>query len=185
MGENVADGNAAKKIEDQQENTNEEAEGAKPKDRKPFILTLLVIINTVFLLSVGAGLYYFVGKVQEATQQENVVDKDKDLITPSAKEAKIVAIEPFYVNLSGSEGYKLLKVTMSMEVENAEVQDEISKRQAQVQDIVLVLLSSKTYGEISGENAKRKLKEEIMDTVNSFLTKGKIKKILFTEFMYN
>lgn len=181
----MAEGNAAKKMDDQQEKGGEEVDGAKPKDRKPFILTLLIVVNTVFLLSVGVGLYYFVNKVQEATQQENVVDKDKDLITPTQKEAKVVAIEPFYVNLSGSEGYKLLKVTMSMEVENAEVQDEISKRQAQIKDIVLLLLSSKTYGEISGENAKRKLKEEITDTVNSFLTKGKIKKILFTEFMYN
>jgi flagellar basal body-associated protein FliL len=51
--------------------------------------------------------------------------------------------------------------------------------------VIIVLLTSKTYGEVSGENAQTKLKEEITDTVNSFLTKGKIKKILFTEFLFN
>ena len=131
------------------------------------------------------GLYYFSQKVQDMATSGQEIDEQKDVISPSASEAKMVSMEPFFINLSGSEGYKLLKVTMSMEVENAETQDEISNRQAQIKDIVLVLLSSKSYGEVSGENAQRRLKEEIMDTVNSFLTKGKIKKILFTEFLFN
>ena len=86
---------------------------------------------------------------------------------------------------TGSEGYKLMKVTMSLEVDSPQAQDEILKRQAHVRDVILVLLTSKTYGEVSGENAQQKLKDEIVDTVNSFLTKGKIKKILFTEFLFN
>ena len=100
-------------------------------------------------------------------------------------EAKIVSMDPFYVNLSGSEGYKLLKVTMSFEVDSTATQEEIVKRQAQIKDIIIILLSSKNYGEISGENAQQRLKDEIMDTINSFLAKGKVKKILFTEFIFN
>lgn len=179
----MADQNAAKKVEDQEQVEGEEG-AEKKKDRKPIVLTLLLVVNSVFLLCVGFGLYYFVSKVQEATQKQTTVQED-DAVTPPALETKLVSFEPIYVNLNGSEGYKVLKVTMSMEVENTEVQDEISRRETQIKDIILVLLSSKTYGEVSGENAKRLLKEEIIDTVNSFLTKGKIKKILITEFLFN
>jgi flagellar FliL protein len=108
----------------------------------------------------------------------------KDEKKPSEHELKLVALETFYVNLDGSEGYKLLKVTMSLEVDTTPAQDEILRRQAQVRDMIIILLTSKRYGEVSGENAQDKLKAEIIDTVNSILTKGKIKKILFTEFLF-
>lgn len=164
------------------------AEAAPPKDRKALILTGLLIFNTLVMLGVGIGLFMYRQSTQEALKQENkMLEESHTEATEkkkSADEAKLVALEPFIVNLSGSEGYKLLKVAMSLEVENTGTQEEINKRQAQVKDIVLVLLSSKTYGEVSGENAQQKLKDEIMDTVNSFLTKGKIKKILFTEFIF-
>jgi flagellar FliL protein len=190
FGGRVAD--AAKKDEKEEKGgKGEKAEGAAeapPKDRKGLILTILLVFNTLVILGVGIGLFMYVQTTKEALKHDEKIltenhEETKEK-TKSAEEAKLVALEPFIVNLSGSEGYKLLKVAMSLEVENAPTQEEITKRQAQVKDIVLVLLSSKTYSEVSGDQAQQKLKDEIMDTVNSFLTKGKIKKILFTEFIF-
>jgi flagellar protein FliL len=165
-----------------------DAEGAPPKDRKALILYALLVFNTLVILGVGIGLFMYVKTTKEALAHENKAIEESTEATAeknkSAVEAKLVTIEPLIVNLSGSEGYKLLKVAMSFEVENAETQDELTKRQAQVKDIALLVLGSKTYSEISGQNAQQKLKDEIMDTINSFLTKGKIKKILFTEFIF-
>ena len=61
----------------------------------------------------------------------------------------------------------------------------IEKRKAQIRDIIIIILSSKTYDEVSTREGKDGLKSEIKDTLNAFLTKGKIVNVYFTEFIYN
>lgn len=190
----VAD--AAKKIE---ESPKEAAGGdaGQTKDRKPLVLMILIIVNSLALLGVGAGLYMYSQETRKALSQQNEIadtageadhggghgeaDKKAD---PSKDEAKMVPLESFIINLNGSEGYKFMKITMSLEVDSTATQEEILKRQAQVRDTIVVLLTSKSYSEVAGENGQQKLKDELIDTVNSFLVKGKIKKILFTDFLF-
>lgn len=98
---------------------------------------------------------------------------------------KTIPMETFLVNLSGNRGNKLLKVNMDLEVEGGKISEEIDKRKPQIRDIIIILLSSKTYTQLSSPEGKEFLREEIRDTVNSFLTSGKIKRVLFTEFIFN
>lgn len=98
---------------------------------------------------------------------------------------KTIPMETFLVNLSGNRGNKLLKVNMDLEVEGGKISEEIDKRKPQIRDIIIILLSSKTYAQLSSPEGKEFLRDEIRDTVNSFLTSGKIKRVLFTEFIFN
>lgn len=98
---------------------------------------------------------------------------------------KTIPMETFLVNLSGNRGNKLLKVNMDLELQGAKVAEEIDKRKPQIRDIIIILLSSKTYAQLSSPEGKEYLRDEIRDTVNSFLTTGKIKRVLFTEFLFN
>ena len=98
---------------------------------------------------------------------------------------KTIPMETFLVNLSGNRGNKLLKVNMDLELEGGKIADEIDKRKPQIRDIIIILLSSKTYAQLSSPEGKEFLRDEIRDTVNSFLTTGKIKRVLFTEFLFN
>lgn len=184
---------AAKKLEE----SPKEAAGADAgptKDRKPLVLMILIIVNSLALLGVGVGLYTYSEATRKALKQENEIadtaegsdahGADKKNEAAAKDEAKMVPLESFIINLNGNEGYKFMKITMSLEVDSTATQEEIVKRQAQVRDTIVVLLSSKSYGEVAGENGQQKLKEELIDTVNSFLVKGKIKKILFTDFLF-
>lgn len=98
---------------------------------------------------------------------------------------KMIPLETFLVNLSGNRGSKVLKLNMELEVEGERIGDEIDKRKAQIRDIIIILLSSKTYAQLSSTEGKDFLRDEIRDTVNAFLTKGKIKRVHFTEFIFN
>src|SRR5690606_9351791 len=98
---------------------------------------------------------------------------------------KVVPMETFLVNLAGSRGGKLAKITMELEVSSADVMGEIDRRKPQIRDIIIILLSSKNYEQVSSREGKDFLREEIRDRVNSFLTKGKINKVYFTEFLLN
>lgn len=188
---------AAKKIEEAPKEAPS-AEAGPTKDRKPLVLMILIIVNSLALLGVGFGLYTYSEATRKALKQENEIADTgaegaeghdahggaKKEEVAAKDEAKMVPLESFIINLNGNEGYKFMKITMSLEVDSAGAQEEIVKRQAQVRDTIVVLLSSKSYGEVAGENGQQKLKEELIDTVNSFLVKGKIKKILFTDFLF-
>ncbi|MCB0356990.1 MAG: flagellar basal body-associated FliL family protein, partial [Bdellovibrionales bacterium] len=54
-----------------------------------------------------------------------------------------------------------------------------------IRDIIIVILSSKTYSQVSTKDGKDVLRGEIRDQVNLFLTKGQIKRVYFTELIYN
>jgi flagellar protein FliL len=158
---------------------------------KPIILYVLVILNMLVVAGVGAMVY--LGKQKELSQA-NTIDK---VVTAVAEDAaktseneedfigKMIPMETFLVNLSGTRGNKVLKVNMELEVEGAKIAEEIDKRKPQLRDIIIILLSSKTYTQLSSAEGKEFLREEIRDTVNSFLTKGRIKRVHFTEFIFN
>lgn len=175
---------------------------------KPIILYALVILNMLVVAGVGAMLFL---SRKHDTENAKALDKAANGMVQDAggghgeahgdaKDGhgeghakadegdfigKMIPLETFLVNLSGNRGNKVLKVNMELEVEGDRIADEIDRRKAQIRDIIIILLSSKTYAQLSATEGKEFLREEIRDTVNSFLTKGKIKRVHFTEFIFN
>lgn len=96
---------------------------------------------------------------------------------------RLVPLETFLVNVSGTRGRKLVKINMELEVTNAEVQEEVEKIKPKIRDYIIIITSSKTFAEISSKEGKDALREEIKNQLNLFLTKGKITKVYFTEFI--
>ena len=170
---------------------------------KPIILYILVLIN--MLVVAGVGLMVYSGRqkdIANAKAIEKVANgaaegehgaahgegheggheegaEEEDFV------GKMIPLETFLVNLSGNRGNKVLKVNMELEVEGERIAEEIDKRKPQIRDIIIILLSSKTYAQLSSTEGKDFLRDEVRDTVNAFLTKGKIKRVHFTEFIFN
>lgn len=164
---------------------------AAPAAPKPVLLIILLVFNMAMLGGVGVMLYLGrkkeeakpsieqVVKGEHEAQQQEEETEGEDII------GKMIPLETFVVNLAGSRGGKLAKISMELEVSSTQVQEEIDKRKPQVRDIIIILLSSKTYEQVAAKEGKDHLRDEIRDTVNSFLTKGKIKRVYFTEFIFN
>jgi flagellar FliL protein len=72
---------------------------------------------------------------------------------------------------------------MSIESQEMKVNEEYEKRLPQLRDTILTVLSSKSYGEISDSEGKKKLREEIIQRLNRSLRGFQVKTIYFTEFM--
>lgn len=169
-----------------------EAAAAAPeaKQSKPTLFIILAIINMAVVGGVGAMLYLGKKKDNQEPKVEHVVAGEHDAQRSDAEKVESfssenVKLEPFVVNMAGSRGRRLARVTMELEVDSTKVSEEIESRSAQIRDIIIILLSSKTFEAVSSRDGKESLREEIKDNVNGFLTKGKIKKVLFTEFIYN
>ncbi len=166
------------------------AGAAEPKSSKSSLLLILVIVNMVVVVAVGAMVYMSRQKDGDSATIDKVIQgaamehqgasiADADFI------GQLIPLESFLVNLSGTRGNKLLKVSMELEIDGEQLREEIDKRKPQIRDIIIILLSSKTYAQVSSTEGKESLREEIRNTLNSFLTRGKIKRVLFTEFIFN
>jgi len=61
--------------------------------------------------------------------------------------------------------------------------DELNLLKPKLRDSILDLLSAKTYKEMMDPIGKQRLRDEIALRANAYLTKGKIIKVYFTEFV--
>lgn len=173
----------------------EEAQAQQPQapqgggGQKPTLFIVLAIVNMIVIGAVGFMVWK--GNMKRAAQpniddviQGEHADQQQEK-TEDPYIGKLIPLETFLVNLAGSRGRRLAKINMEIEVEGERVEEEIDKRKPQIRDIIIILLSSKTYAQISSKEGKDFLRAEIRDTVNAFLTKGKIRSVYFTELIYN
>lgn len=161
-----------------------------PQAQKPILFIILLVFNMAVVGAVAVMLYMNRKKDEAKPSIDHVVQgeheaQEKEKAKEEEFVGKLIPLETFVVNLAGSRGGKLAKVNMELEVNNEAVQEEIDKRKPQLRDIIIILLSSKTFEQISTKEGKDGLRDEIRDTINSFLTKGTIKRVYFTEFIFN
>lgn len=175
--------------EEKMESTGQAAAGSG-SGQKPILLIILAVVNMLVVGAVGFMLYKNRAKEDAQPKIEHVIQGEAQAQESEAHDAKnaigtVVPLETFIVNLAGSKGRKVAKVNMEIEVVGDKVLDEIENRKAQIRDIIIIILSSKTYEEVSTREGKENLRNEVKDTINSFLVQGKIAKVFFTEFIYN
>jgi len=87
------------------------------------------------------------------------------------------------VNLSDHGGKRYLRVTMALELDDQESVATVESRLPQIQDAVLMILPTKTYEDVSTTDGKIALRKQIMEKINSLMTKGSVTNIYFTEFV--
>ncbi|MFZ4404522.1 MAG: flagellar basal body-associated FliL family protein [Pseudobdellovibrionaceae bacterium] len=166
------------------------ASGSAGSGQKPTLFIILAVVN--MLVVAGVGFMLLKGKQKEAAEPkiEHVIKGEAEAQHHEATEekeiiGKVLPLEAFIVNLAGSKGRKVISINMELEVEGEKVTEEIDKRKPQIRDIIIIILSSKTFEQIATREGKDALRTEIKDTVNSFLVQGKITNVFFTNLIYN
>lgn len=173
--------------EEKAKSTEAAAAPAAPTGQKPVMLIVLVLINMAVVLGVGFMVWKSkqtppptIDQIVAGEKQQSEADK-----TFTEEVGKVIPLETFIVNLANSKGRKVLKVNMELEVTGSDIVQEVDNRKAQIRDFIIIILSVKTYEQISTKEGKDDLRTEIKDKVNSFLSKGKITNVYFTELIYN
>lgn len=90
----------------------------------------------------------------------------------------------FTVNLADPGERLFIKAGVSVELSNAEAGAELTSRDPQVKDIVISVLSSRTMADVSSYEGKEAVKKDILGRINRLLTKGKVRSVFFTEFVF-
>ena len=149
------------------------------------ILLLLIGVVMVLMLGLGGGLFMMWNKLSTLNTQSvadagEKPDQEKNLEHPLGP---IFSLDTFIVNLADKGGNRYLRVTMDLEMGNAELETEINKRLPQVRDSILMILPTKRFEDISTIQGKTALRDEMLETINGYLAQGKITKIYFKEFV--
>jgi len=161
-------------------------EGAEAPGGKKKIGMIIGIIVGLLVLG-GGGYYAYINFFKEKPVEEKPADEDEAKeAAPLEKDVNLglmFPLDPFVVNLAGSEGKRFLKVTISLELSTPEVNLELKKNIQKITDSILVLLSSKAFEDVYSVEGKFKLKDEMTTRVNRFLVVGHVKDAYFTEFI--
>jgi flagellar protein FliL len=148
---------------------------------------IMKLVLPIVALVIGVGGGYFMGSsmtessMNEAAQLEPVEEKvSKD---PNAMVGEMFKLAPFVVNLNEPRGNRYLKTTIQLEMDSEALLAELERRSAQLQDVILSLLTSKSSKELQALEGKFRLREELLSRINALLVNGVVTRIYFTEFV--
>ena len=149
------------------------------------IVFLLIGVLMLLMLGLGGGLYMMWNKLsalnaQTMTNAVNNPDMEENI---EHLPGPIFSLDTFIVNLADKGGNRYLRITMDLELENPDLEGEITKRLPQVRDSILMILPTKRFEDISTVQGKTTLRDQIMEIINGFLAQGKITNIFFKEFV--
>ena len=164
----------------------DEEEGEEQEEEKKGLPIKLILIVVGVLALAGGGYFAYTNFFQEEPVEE--LKKEEGTDGENAEELPpglgvMFTMDPFVVNLAGSEGKRFLKVTATLELSSPEVNPEFEENLQKITDSILVLLSSKSFEDVYSVQGKFKLKDEITTRVNRFLVVGHVKDAYFTEFI--
>src|ERR1041384_718086 len=88
------------------------------------------------------------------------------------------------------EANRYLKATILLELNSdnksekqaAGFLDEVKRREPQIRDLIIREVGGKTFREVNSPQGKEQLKDELRLKINGLLTKGELKRIMFTSF---
>ncbi len=159
----------------------EETEGEEPvpeqKKGSSLKWIIIAVIAVLVLGGGGAGAYFFLFKSHPPAAEKKQAEAAKPVV------AVFWPMDPFIVNLIDNEGERYLKVVMQLELSDQLALEELNLLKPKIRDSILDLLSAKTFKEMIDPIGKQRLRDEIALRANGFLTKGKIVKVYFTEFV--
>lgn len=161
------------------------------KGISPKIIIIALLVNVVALIGLAAAVWMQFSKDKTQVSLGDIEASKSSSPAPAEGEAKADAPaaasqfikENFRVNLAESGGAHFAIVDVEIEVDDDFVKEEVLRLRPKIRDFVVVILSSKTYEQISSVDGRDFLREEIRNKINGYLSRGQIKNIYFTQFI--
>lgn len=169
------------------------AEENVTEEKKSSKTLLFIIIGAVILLiliGVAAAVLVYSGDKKAETQNDNTANTQAKSSTHSTKDANLLSIgplyaidKPFIVNLMTQNSRRYLKTSITLELSNDKLQEEVDSKSTIIKDIIIDVLSSKSIEKIVTAKGKEAIKDEMLQRINQVLVDGSVNNIFFTEFV--
>jgi flagellar protein FliL len=159
---------------DKKEEPEAQEQPIEPKKKKFNLKWMIIILVIVMIIGAGtaAGLYFFLK-----------TDAKKPAAAAQPAALSTWPMEAFIVNIADTNGERYLKLVVQLEVSDPLVIPELEQLKPRLRDSILDLLTPKTYKDLVDLSGKQRLREDIAGRINNSLSKGKVTKVYFTDFV--
>jgi len=130
----------------------------------------VTMFTMIGLIVISVGLYFYVSHAAQAKSEPPTVSEIVKNLSVSTDEIT--------TNLRGN---KFIKISFLMQVSNKAAKDELTKRQFQVNNAILYLLSDKTEQELQGKNGMNNMETDLKNKLNGLMKSGKVVHVYTTE----
>ena len=155
---------------DEKETTKEVAEKSSSSMK-------LIIIGAVLLIVIPVIGFFVASKIMFAEEVEEVAVEEVPEI------GTIIPMPVIVVNVANTNGSRYLRAGLSFEVTEPALLEELEKRNPQIMDTLIMILTNKDLEDLVELTGKKQIRTEIKEKVNAKLVAGKIKSVYFTEFV--
>lgn len=172
--------------------SNELPMGEEEAPRKRGIGRRILIILILLLTIVAglAGVWFFILDSElpkfgsDSAEPDSTISSSVGAGSDAPKVlGNTVPLETFIVNLADPLGRRVLNINISLEVADASAISEIKRNDPRIRDAIIILLSSKSYADISSADSKMILKSEITSRVNQLLGDHKVSHTFITNML--
>jgi len=169
-----------------EEENKEEGKGKASGGKKSLGGLLLMLFILVNLGTLGAGAYFVyqntIGYEKVVTSEEMAKRELASFEERLAEGPVMFTMDPFNTNLEGVPR-RLIRLQMSLEMLDAQGFEEVVGLGAQARDRVVQILNQKQFDDVETVQGKLHLKNQIIAQINSFLDKGVVQNVYFSDFV--
>ena len=171
---------------EESENIAEETENAGKSGTGGSKTVLIIIIAGFVLFMAMAGVAFYIPWQKMPGSTAKSV-KTGEAVTEKAQTTKelgpIYAINPFVINLAGSDGKRFLRVKMDLELKDQAIFKQVHAQFPRVKDKILTILSAKKFEDINTVEGKNNLRAQIAATIDALFSKGAVTNVYLTDFV--
>jgi flagellar protein FliL len=99
------------------------------------------------------------------------------------KVGAIRPMDPFIANLADEDSDRYIKTTVQVEFLDVEAPEAFEHRLPQIRDLILTLLTNRTFEDIRTPDGKERLREDVIDRINHAMEREAVRAVYFTEFI--
>ena len=139
----------------------------------------------VAVLAIGGLVGFVAGRAwtPEAGAAAAAVDRAGGLEEAQALRERILTLDPFIVNLLGDDVTRYLKLRIELEAESPQTRAELEARLPQVRDGILTVLGTQDVAQATSLEGRTLLKRDLEARLNAMLRSGRVRSVLFTEYV--
>ena len=165
------------------------------------LLLALIILNILTMAGTAAMIFQWQKAEAQKTKLADIVEgqaKGQDLaaikeggavaqLAPDNYKAKerLHKLATFTANLANPRVAKYVRLQVEFVMDEKLSENEVEQKTPQIRDEVLSILNGKRDVEILSTEGKNYLKAELVSSINTLLSTGKVKEVLFTDFLIN
>jgi len=168
----------------------DEKAGKEEKKASGGLLPIINLVLLILVLAVGGFIAWkMVSMDQQPVAEQTAPSATEETTIPEPEEDDptippiLVDIADITINLADADVSRFLRAKIKLELRNEAAQAKVEQNMIKINDMVITLLSSKTFAEIRTPQGKYDLKEDLVYRMNRLMQGKPVKNLYFTDFV--